>query len=201
MFSSGDYNSLVRMTRIPKLYKLIKISRLVRMLKVVKDRNKLVKQLSEMLKIGVGVERLFFYFLIFFILCHCGACFWILSAKFNNLDPDTWIIKNEFENLSDFDLYISAFYFTVTTIITVGYGDILAFTTIEKSLCIIFMIIGVISFSFLVGSLSSILSNLDSSSAGLKERIATLNEINREYKLDPNLFLELRKAIKYDHSK
>jgi hypothetical protein len=41
------------------------------------------------------------------------------------------------------------------------------------------MIIGVISFSFAAGSLSSIISNYDASQAKLKEKMATLNDIRR----------------------
>jgi Ion channel len=63
----------------------------------------------------------------------------------------------------------------VTTILTVGYGDISAQNTYEKLLCILLMIIGVISFSFATGALSSIISNYDTSEAKLKEKISTLN--------------------------
>lgn len=63
------------------------------------------------------------------------------------------------------------------------------------------MIIGVVSFSFATGALSSIIQNYDSSEAKLKEKIATLNDIREQYEIGPELFDELRKAIKYDHSK
>ena len=54
-------------------------------------------------------------------------------------------------------MYIVSFYFTVTTITTVGYGDIKGHTTIERVFCTITMILGVVSFSFASGSLASIL--------------------------------------------
>jgi hypothetical protein len=47
------------------------------------------------------------------------------------------------------------------------------------------MIIGVIAFSFATGSLSSIMSNYDAKEAYVKEKMATLNEIEREYKIGP----------------
>ena len=65
--------------------------------------------------------------------------------------------------MEDYELYITSFYFTVTTIVTVGFGDIRAFNTSERIMCVFLMIIGVISFSFATGSLSSILSNYDAS--------------------------------------
>jgi hypothetical protein len=46
------------------------------------------------------------------------------------------------------------------------------------------MIIGVISFSFATGALSSIISNYDSSEASLKYKISKLNSIQTEYRID-----------------
>jgi hypothetical protein len=90
-FTSKNYKSLVRIARIPKLYRLIKMTRLLRMFKVFKERQKLVKYINEVLKIGVGVQRLVFHILIFFVLCHIACCFWIMAARFN-LNIDTWIV-------------------------------------------------------------------------------------------------------------
>lgn len=63
------------------------------------------------------------------------------------------IIKSE----SNIDLYTTSLYYTITTITTVGYGDISGKNTLERVIGIIIMICGVISFSFATGSLSSIL--------------------------------------------
>ena len=63
------------------------------------------------------------------------------------------------------------------------------------------MLIGVISFSFATGALSSIISNYDSSQAKLKEKISVLNEIKSDYKIGPELYDDLMKTLKYDHSK
>jgi len=85
--------------------------------------------------------------------------------------------------------------------VTVGYGDIHAYSVSEKVLSILLMLIGVISFSFATGSLSSIISNYDSSQAKLKEKISVLNEIKSDYKIGPELYDDLMKTLKYDHSR
>ncbi len=71
-----NYNALARITRVGKLYKLVRMTRLVRMLKIVKERNKLVKYLNEILQIGIGFERLLFFVLLFLCMCHIVACLW-----------------------------------------------------------------------------------------------------------------------------
>jgi hypothetical protein len=54
---------------------------------------------------------------------------------------------------------MTAFYFTITTIVTVGYGDITAISVIEKIVAVFLMITGVIAFSFATGTLASIIQN------------------------------------------
>jgi uncharacterized membrane protein len=79
----------------------------------------------------------------------------------------------------------------VTTIVTVGYGDITAISSGEKIVAVILMVIGVIAFSFATGALGNILANIDSSDAKLKEKMTTLNDINIKYKLDKKLYQKL----------
>jgi voltage-gated potassium channel Kch len=64
-----------------------------------------------------------------------------------------------------FEQYIMAIYFTITTMTTVGYGDISPNTTVEMVFGISIMVIGVLVFTFISGSLSSIIQNVDSSTA------------------------------------
>ena len=56
-------------------------------------------------------------------------------------------------------LYLTSFYFTTTTVTTVGYGDISGENVVERGVSIIIMVLGVIAFSFATGSISSIMSN------------------------------------------
>ena len=76
--------------------------------------------------------------------------------------------------MNNYDLYVTSFYFSVTTIVTVGYGDITAISSGEKIVAVFLMITGVIAFSFATGALSSIIANIDQSEAMLKEKMATL---------------------------
>jgi Ion transport protein len=91
IFVFGNFNRLARVARIGKLYKIIRMTRMVRMLKIVKERNKLVKYLNEILKIGVGFERLMFMMLIFMVLQHVAACIWVFVARFDPTNKDNWI--------------------------------------------------------------------------------------------------------------
>lgn len=100
----------------------------------------------------------------------------IFIGAFNET-KNNWIFQKEYNDLSNFELYIVAVYFTVTTIMTVGYGDITAYNTGERAFCIILMLIGVVSFSYTTGSLASMIASSDTKEAQLKEKMNMLNDL------------------------
>jgi voltage-gated potassium channel Kch len=80
----------------------------------------------------------------------------------------TWMEGDIFE-MDLPEKYLTSIYFTVTTITTVGYGDVSISTKLEKVFCIITMLTGVIAFSFASGSLASLLQSYDIQNAKYKE--------------------------------
>ena len=85
-------NNLARIAKMGRLYKLVKLTRLLRILKVMKEKSKLMKYLNQFLKVGLSFERLFFFMLMFLMLCHIGACLWVMIAAFHSEDYiGTWL--------------------------------------------------------------------------------------------------------------
>ena len=82
--------------------------------------------MKEFLKIGLAFERIFFFFACFLLTIHIGACLFVFIAKLEENGPHSWVGANGFQDLPNIELYIKAVYFTVTTITTVGFGDISA---------------------------------------------------------------------------
>ena len=78
LINASDFNQMFKVARFGRLYKLIKLTRLLRILKIMKDKSSLIKYLNDILKIGLGFERLFFFLLMFFILCHLVSCFFLI---------------------------------------------------------------------------------------------------------------------------
>ena len=193
--SNNDFNKVVRMTRISKLYKLIKITRLIRLLKLMKKQNnQVIDKLGQSLQISQGFERLSFFFLILLLLCHFVCCLWIFVARNfqdETQDSDTWIKAGGYEEYSIFDLYVTSYYFTVTTITTVGYGDISGNSSIERVICFFLHLIGVLTYSFASGSLTSIIANYDSYNEQNADKLTVLNRLHKENQINAELYNQL----------
>ena len=101
---------------------------------------------------------------------HLFTCLWILAASF---DADkNWIefyrtrtisTKLNSNNLkfpsSDVELYLTSLYFVVTTMTTVGYGDISQVNIVERILGIVILLVVSVSFAFCSGAMASIFTN------------------------------------------
>ena len=98
-------------------------------------------------------------------------------------NEQNWLRDYGYQYLSQKDLYIVAIYFSITTITTVGYGDISATCTNERLLSIVIMIVGVISFSFATGSLSSLISNVDSTQAKIRQKVKIIKKLKSEFEI------------------
>lgn len=83
---------------------------------------------------------------------------------------------------------------------TVGYGDIRGYNSSERIFCMILMLIGVVSFSYLTGSLTSMISRHDIKEQMYKEKVQTLNDLMQEFDLDYDVYNSIQKALQYNHS-
>ena len=96
--------------------------------------------------------------------------------------------------------YMTAFYFTITTITTVGYGDLSPGTFIEKIFGVIIMFLGVMAFSFASGSLTNYIQQQDSVSAIYEEKITILDNLFAEHEFPIELFSKIKKSIKFNYT-
>ena len=203
VFKSGKFSGLTKISKLPKLYRLIKLTKLLRMTKMSSkgNLNRVTKFFMEKLKINANVERLFFFVLTFLLMNHLCACFWYFMAKIEDFSPDSWVVRLGYMDSSNLELYIISFYWTLTTVTTVGYGDITAGTTIERIYNLFIMSFGVLLYSFAIGSLSSIVSTLDQKSEEMNQKLQILSSIKKEFNLEQGIYDKVRKVIKYDLSR
>jgi hypothetical protein len=94
-------------------------------------------------------------------LSHLVACMWYLSAYIAHFPVKSWVVLNGIENSDNFTIYVRSLYWTITTMTTVGYGDITPHLNYEYIFAIFIMIIGAAMYAFIIGNIASIVSALD----------------------------------------
>jgi hypothetical protein len=83
----------------------------------------------------------------------------------------------------------------IQTITTVGYGDISAYTIDERILSLILMLFGVVFYSFVIGTLSSVITQMDSRNNKLQTKLSAISSYAKHSKLPKDLTNRLRKYI------
>ena len=131
--------------------------------------------------------------------------FSIFVGKFGMVTEDwgrkNWIVASGSETLSNTDLYVTAMYATITFIVTVGYGDILAINYVERILASVMMYVGVIGFSFLQGQFVSIITSYDEVCADHLYQMNLLKEIQDKYNVGHDMFYDMVRSLKYSRVK
>lgn len=201
MFADKNYSSLVRITKVSKLYRLAKLVRFLRMIKLVNRNNKILRYMSTIFRVHIALERLIWFLITFLLLVHILACFWVFIGKFDqDISDKNWIYMTKMQDFGDWQIYLAAVYWATTTLTTVGYGDIKAYNNKERIMACLSMIIGIFLYSYIIGSLTNLLSNLDVREAKLTRKLDIVNRLHREYpSIDKSFYKKIATALEYRH--
>ncbi len=144
-----------------RIISILRFNRLIKLLKVSKTLQKISGK-----KINPAIFRL--GLLVFWVLmaAHVIGSAWILLTG----NPD---------NLSSFDLYVRGFYWTTTTLTTIGYGDILPETTNQIIFVIFVEFIGAGMYGLIIGNIANLIANIDVAKAQHREKLEKLNTFLR----------------------
>ena len=130
------------------------------------------------------------------VACHLFACVWYLNA-INGDYLNNWVYRNHLNQASNFEKYLSSLYWVVQTVITVGYGDIGAYSSSEQIISIMAMFTGVAFFSLTVGTLTNILANTDTRRIAYEGKMATLIHIREQFGIKNKIFEAIERILKY----
>ncbi|CAO2828382.1 unnamed protein product [Amaranthus hypochondriacus] len=91
-------------------------------------------------------------------LVHCAGCLYYLLADRYPHEGKTWIgsMNPNFRETSLWVRYISAIYWSITTMTTVGYGDLHAVNTIEMIFIIFYMLFNLSLTAYLIGNMTNL---------------------------------------------
>lgn len=119
-------------------------------------------------------------------LVHLVACGWIaLGSGTSGPDTDKWAE------------YIKAVYWAMTTLTTVGYGDISAKTPAQMIFASCTQLAGVGVFGFVVSNVASILSRLDAAREHHMENLDKIENFMNSYEIDEKVRTKVRSYYHY----
>ncbi|XP_077225233.1 potassium channel KAT3-like [Tasmannia lanceolata] len=111
-------------------------------------------------------------------IVHSAGCFYYWQATQYRVKQNTWIGKqiNNFENRSIWLGYTYALYWSITTLTTVGYGDLHAENTGEKMFNICFMLFNIGLNAYLIGNMTNLVVHSATRTFTMRD---TINEVSR----------------------
>ncbi|MBN1685627.1 MAG: ion transporter [Spirochaetales bacterium] len=100
--------------------------------------------------------------------------FWILLAA--HVASCGWIFLNETPvGTQNYERYIRAFYWTITTITTIGYGDITPEGPRQTLYVIFIEILGAGMYGLVIGNIANLIANIDVAKTQYKEKLDKIN--------------------------
>ena len=145
----------MKMLRLFRLAKMLRLARLKRLLERYDDTWQELQGASQLLK----------SVMLCLFCAHLIGCAWYALGETSQTLPSGyvvygWVKDHEMNNGWDANTtlatkYITSTYWALTTLTTVGYGDILPYTDAERLFTIICMLVGVIFFGAMVGTLGT----------------------------------------------
>ena len=164
-----------------KIIQLTKILRVLRFAKLYKLNNLVLIQ--NKVEDFLNMHRAWFNLLVTLIqvllVSHLISCMW--WGLCTRLSSTTWydeasMVFVPLRNAALRDQYIAALYWTVTTLTSTGYGDIVPSTNNERIVNIVIMVIGATVFGYIVANISKLLEDFNKNNNRWSIRIGSLNE-------------------------
>ena len=176
-----------------KMLKIIRLLRLAKMLRLARVRR-VLKRIDEEFPGVWNVSKLTSLVVIILYVAHIVSCIWHFCGLGFDIDSQTnevqhgWVHGYGYTNSSDMTRYLDAYYFSITTLTTVGYGDRTATTEQEKIFSIFAQLIGGMVFGLLIGTLSKVMTASDAAEARIEEEL----ELLKNWMLSKRVRLDLR---------
>ncbi len=155
--------------------------------------------LEKLFSISPAFMRLTQFAFWFGFFAHCFAIGWIAIGGAAAIEKDFNIIKALTDTVPAWERYLRSLYFVITTMATIGFGDISPHKDSMRELgyTIFVQVVGVGMFSYIVGNVSSMLANLDMAKSAFRRHTEEINAFMRSKNIPQNLQNKVRNYYEY----
>ena len=179
------------------MYSLLKMLRLLKAIKVFSVNSFIDKQTSSVKQTVhfVKTVRLLTTLLIFSMLMHLCACL-VIFVGYNSYP--NWIASLNLNPKDKFTIYIASLYFICTTVLSIGYGDILTYNITERLINGLLLTVGLLLYSWTVSTLTSYLMDDDEIIIEYRNKLLILDDIKLTYDNMPDeLYSKIQRHLLY----
>lgn len=129
-------------------------------------------------------------------ITHWAACAWYIMGSVESDDPG-WLEVQHLLGRGAMEHYIYSLYFTLTTMTTVGYGDIVAKNYAEVCFVLFLLLLASVVFAGLMGTLTDLIGSLHAERNAFDEKKRVLSQYLNWRRLPPALGKSLREHLIY----
>ncbi|EAS00807.2 cyclic nucleotide-binding domain protein (macronuclear) [Tetrahymena thermophila SB210] len=184
--------------------KYLLLAILLKTIKEIKIQSSLQEVFQPTEKFMLAI-RVFNVFQLVFIIAHFASCIfnWVASIQYDGKQQDdlpyveTWLSANHLIGADWYKIYINGFYFSMISMMTIGYGDITPKSINEKIYTIFFCVVSCASFAYSINTISQVITDAKKKSKNFKERMRSLNLLMQNRQIDNHLQMKVRKYIEY----
>ncbi len=171
--SAFPFELLLELDMIHDDLEFFKIFRILRLIRIVKIFN-LSGRINQNEFHGQGKKRILNLLYISVVGAHWISLLWIL-------------IIDSVPDESRTSSYIKALYWTITTLTTIGYGDITPQTDTQRLFAMVVMIIGAGMYGYIIGNIANLLANIDYAKTVFTEKMERINTFLKYRKIPESL--------------
>ena len=195
----GSHLSLLRFLR------LFRLLRLLRLLKV----DKYIAMLEDKFEVNLVSLRVLGMVIKLIFMVHMLGCFWFYVAvqAMEGGEEISWVLTYDggraLEGCDDAEgcdvrrQYIYSIYWALTTLTTVGYGDIVPTNMPERLYCLFAMLMGAMMFGYMMSTIGSMVTTMDKQAALVEEKMDAVKEWMLSRNIPRPLVIRVRKY--YEH--
>jgi len=181
----------VRLVKIGRLLRLLKMLKLMRLMKVPMLLAKLEAYFSR------GVIQLTRFCLVVLVIDHIMACTFYFVSTLDDDEANSWRADSNVLDKSRFTQYVAAIYWSVSTVTTVGYGDVVAVSNIERICSMVLMMVGATVYAYFTSNMNVVVASINIANTRKNQHMAAVNRFLKDRQVPVHVAERVRNYYDY----